>query len=197
MDTNIQKAFVNGISGCTEHHCKLATIIREATVKHKSLSVCWLDLANAYGSVSHPLIQFALHHYNVPLQTGVYQGDPLSVVVFNTIMCTLIDALEPMKHLSYNLSGSRHSVHLLQYADDTCLVGNGPSSCQELLTQVERWLRWSGMKAKVPKCYALGIKSSTGKPFDPALTLHNQEIPFIQDKPFKFLGDTIQIHRSP
>ena len=166
--------------------------------------------------------QFALHHYNaplqftntisslysglsatitadswatlpVPLQTGVYQGDPLSVVVFNTIMCTLIDALEPMKHLGYNLSGSRHSVHLLQYADDTCLVGNGPSSCQELLTQVERWLQRSGMKAKVPKCYALGIKSSTGKPFDPALTLHNQEIPFIQDKPFKFLGYTIQI----
>ena len=168
MDTDIQKAFLSGIPGCAEHHCKLVSVIKDATVKHRSLSVCWPDLANVYGSVPHGLIQFALQHYNTPLQftntvsrlysvsllsaaitagswatpfvslqTGVYQGDPLSVVVFNTIMCTLIDALKPLKHLGYNLSGSKHSVHLLQYADDTCLVGDGPFSCQELLKQVE------------------------------------------------------------
>lgn len=158
MDTNVQKAFVNGLPGCTEHHCKLGEVIKEATVKHKSLNVCWLDLANAYGSVSHALIQFALHHYNVPvqfantisglysglsatitsakwatpfvsMQTGVYQGDPLSVVIFNTIMCTLVDAFKPLQHLGYNLSGTKLGIHLLQYADDTCLVANGPSSC--------------------------------------------------------------------
>ena len=43
MDTEVQKAFVNGIPGCTEHHCKLASIIKEAHEKHRSLSVCWLD----------------------------------------------------------------------------------------------------------------------------------------------------------
>ena len=53
MDITIQKAFVNGIPGCTEHHCKLAEVIKEASEKHRSLSVCWLDLANAYGSVPH------------------------------------------------------------------------------------------------------------------------------------------------
>ena len=222
MDTNIQKAFINGVPGCAEHQCKLASIIKEATGKHRSLAVCWLDLANAYGSVPHALIQFTLQHYHsppqftniiaslysglsatitanswatpfVPLQTGVYQGDPLSVVVFNTVMCTLIDALQPLQHLGYNPSGSRHQVHLLQYADDTCLVGNGPSACQELLNQVERWLQWSGMRAKVPKCFSVGIKSSTGQPFDPALTLHHQEIPFIRNRPIKFLGYRIQI----
>ena len=222
MDTVIQKAFVNGIPGCAEHHCKLAEVIREASEKHRSLSVCWLDLANAYGSVPHGLIQFALGHYNVPLhviniisslysglsatitsnkwatsfvplQTGVYQGDPLSVVIFNTIMCTLIDALKPLQHLGYNLSGTKHLVHLLQYADDTCLVANGPSSCQELLRQVEQWLHWSGMRAKVPKCYSLGIQSSTGRLFDPCLTLHNQHIPFISSNPIKFLGFRVQV----
>ena len=185
MDTEVQKAFVNGIPGCTEHHCKLASIIKEAHEKHRSLSVCWLDLANAYGSIPHGLIQFTLQYYNappsvhthclqsllstlaylqwatpcVPLQTGVYQEDPLSVVIFNTIMCTLIDALKSLKHHGYILSGTQHSVNLLQYADDTCLVSNGPASCQELLNQVDKWLQWSGMKAKVPKCYSLGIQS--------------------------------------
>ena len=43
------------LPGCTEHHLKLASVLAEARKKHKSLSVCWLDLANAYGSVHHSL----------------------------------------------------------------------------------------------------------------------------------------------
>ena len=113
--------------------------------------------------------------------------------IFNTIMCTLIDALKSLKHHGYILSGTQHSVNLLQYADDTCLVSNGPASCQELLNQVDKWLQWSGMKAKVPKCYSLGIQSSSGKLFDPNLTLHNQHIPFIHNNPIKFLDYTVQI----
>ena len=63
MDTTIQKAFVHGIPGCTEHQFKLATAIQEARKKHQSLTICWLDLANAYGSVHHQLIQFTLRHH--------------------------------------------------------------------------------------------------------------------------------------
>ena len=125
MDKNIQKAFINGIPGCFEHQAKLATAIQEARRKHRSLTVCWLDLANAYGSVHHQLIHFTLNHYHapsklvntvanlytdlsatittpswatqeIPLQIGVFQGDPLSVVIFNTVMCTLIEALHPL-----------------------------------------------------------------------------------------------------
>ena len=66
MDTTIQKAFVHGIPGCTEHQFKLATAIQEARKKHRSLTICWLDLANAYGSVPHQLIQFTLRHYHAP-----------------------------------------------------------------------------------------------------------------------------------
>ena len=49
------------------------------------------------------------------------------------------------------------------------------------------------MKARVPKCHSLGIRSSTGRPFDPCLTLHNQNIPFIGSNPIKFLGYRIQV----
>ena len=68
MDTNFQKAFINGVPGCAEHQCKLASIIKEATGKHTALSVCWLDLANAYSSVPHALIKFSLQHYHSPPQ---------------------------------------------------------------------------------------------------------------------------------
>ena len=211
-----------GIPGCFKHQAKLATAIQEARRKHKSLTVCWLDLANAYGSVHHQLIHFTLNYYHapgklvntvanlytdlsatittpswatqeIPLQIGVFQGDPLSVAIFNTVMCTLIEALHPLRHLGYNFSQSQHTIHLLQYADDTCLMGNGPASCQTLLQSVERWLQWTGMQAKVPKCHSLGIHASSGTSFDPSLSLNEQPIPFIGTKAIKFLGSTIQV----
>ena len=66
LDTTTQKAFVDGISGCTEHHLKLLSIIKEVRQKHKSLCIAWLDLANTFGSVHHGLISFSLVHYHAP-----------------------------------------------------------------------------------------------------------------------------------
>ena len=66
LDPSIQKAFMRATPGCTEHHLKLASILADAKRKKKSLTVAWLDLANAYGSVHHSLIDFALHHYHAP-----------------------------------------------------------------------------------------------------------------------------------
>ena len=64
LDSSLQKAFMPTIPGCTEHHLKLPSILAESRSKHKSLAVCWLDLAKAYGSVHHSLIQFSLRHYH-------------------------------------------------------------------------------------------------------------------------------------
>ena len=125
--------------GCAEHHLKLASILSEAKRRHKSLAVCWLDLANAYGSVHHSFIQFPLRYYHVPpqfcrtlkalytglsakiiatdwstpvipLKIGVYQGDPLLVVIFNMEMNTLIDTLQTHLDLGYSISWSKLQV---------------------------------------------------------------------------------------
>ena len=47
LNTAVQKAFVDGVPGCTERHIKLLSMLSEARQKHRSLCVCWLDLANA------------------------------------------------------------------------------------------------------------------------------------------------------
>ena len=49
-----------------QHHIKLLFVIKEARQKHKSLAVCWLDLANAFGSVHQQLSCFSLEHYLAP-----------------------------------------------------------------------------------------------------------------------------------
>ena len=133
IDKSIQKAFMPATSGCSEHHLKLATTLCDAKRKHHSLAVCWVNLANAYGSVHHSLILHSLRHYHVPskmtnlvkafytglaasvsssswstslipIQVGVYQGDPLSVVIFNTVINTLVDTLQTRRDLGYSYS---------------------------------------------------------------------------------------------
>ena len=224
LNTSIQKAFVDGVPGCTKHHVKLLAAIDEARKKHKSLTVCWLDLANAYGSVHHNLIQFSLEHYHAPtkfcnviqdlytdlcgfvmtsewttdmfnMDIGVFQGDPLSVLIFNTVMNTYVDTITiNHRDTGYCFSKSNHRVNLLQYADDTCLIGDGPASCQALLTKTEQWLEWARMKAKVPKCASLAFQASTGRGYDPSLRLQGDTIPFIGNSTFRFLGAPITIH---
>jgi len=85
--------------------------------------------------VHHSLIQFTLKHYHapprfcqvlealysglsaqvitadwatplIPLQIGVYQGDPLSVVIFNTVTNTLVDTLQTHVDPARQLSGN-------------------------------------------------------------------------------------------
>ena len=221
LDRSIQKAFMTATPGCIEHQSKLAAILHDAKKKHKSLTVCWLDLANAYGSVHHSLIDYSLRHYHapsafcsmvqglygglsasvitkewstpaIPLQIGVYQGDPLSVVVFNTVINTLVDTLRRRSDLGYDLTPS-HTVGLLQYADDTCITANSPAACQHLLNMTDQWLLWSRMKVKVPKCHSLAIKSSSAEVVDPHLTISNAAIPFIGSSTISFLGRKIQV----
>ena len=135
LDTNTQKAFVRNIPGCTEQYQKLLGAVNEVFRRHKSISVCWVDLANAYGSVNHGLIDFTLQHYHatarfrntvahlytalnvvvttpswvtspIPLQIGVYQGDPLSVVIFNSVMSTLGESFKQYKQFGYSFTNS-------------------------------------------------------------------------------------------
>ena len=122
LDPDLQEAFLPTVPGVVEHQAKLAAVIKSAHQQKRSLGIAWLDIANAYGSVHHELIQFAMAHYHappefcrllqswysglsgivstdqwqtdtVPLKTGIYQGDPLSVVIFLTVINTLSDTL--------------------------------------------------------------------------------------------------------
>ena len=200
--------------------------MQEARSVQKSLAVAWLeDLANAYGSVHHSLILFSMKHYHVPpqftgivdelysglsakilmrewstsiipLNIGVYQGDPLSVVIFNTVINTLADTLRRHSELGYRLSKTSYTVNQLQYADDTCLLANCPAACQQLLNITDQWLSWANMKAKVVKCHSAAIQSTTGHIIDPELELSGEKLPFIKDKTIKFLGLPIKLPKD-
>ena len=102
------------------HHA-ITQLIHEAKTGRKDLTVFWLDLANAYGSIPHQLIYKALQHYHIDghiqkittsylegiqlrftvedlltrwqkLEKGIVTGCTVSVVLFIMGMNLLINA---------------------------------------------------------------------------------------------------------
>ena len=63
----IQKGFIKGVCGCIDHTFSLWEALKHALRCKRSLCTSWIDLRNAYGSVRHNMIQFALNWYHVPV----------------------------------------------------------------------------------------------------------------------------------
>lgn len=66
IDTSCQKAGVPGFPGCVEHSTMIWEQIQTAKREKQDLHVVWLDLENAYGSIPHQLITFALEFFHIP-----------------------------------------------------------------------------------------------------------------------------------
>ena len=62
----MQKAWVLGFAGCLEHTRMIWDQIEAVKTEKKNLHVIFLDLANAFGSVSHSLIWSAFDYFRVP-----------------------------------------------------------------------------------------------------------------------------------
>ena len=47
--------------------------------------------------------------------------------VFNTIINTLVDTTHEKMDLGYTITNTPHTINLLQYADDTCIIAKNPA----------------------------------------------------------------------
>ena len=66
IDPTINKAAIPGVPGCLEHSFTLMEALQNAKRNKRQIAVTLTDIRNAYGSVKHNLIQFALAWYRVP-----------------------------------------------------------------------------------------------------------------------------------
>ncbi|GFR76622.1 reverse transcriptase [Elysia marginata] len=78
INTSVQKGGIPGVSGCLETAAMILEAIQRAKSEKLNLDVVWLDLANAYGSVPHGMIQLALRMYHVPEDIQVMLDDYFS-----------------------------------------------------------------------------------------------------------------------
>jgi len=66
IDTSVQKGFLTGLPGVFEHVYSLSAILQDCLANKKPLMMTFLDLKNAFGSVSHRLIFDMLKAVRVP-----------------------------------------------------------------------------------------------------------------------------------
>ena len=126
INGRIQKGFIDEVPGCLEHTTLTFEALKDAKSSGRSICVTWLDLQNAFGSVRHSLIDFALERYHLPqcfraiiasyysnlhaqvttrhwstnpfpYQIGVFQGCTISPYLFDTVFQMLIDVIEQDK----------------------------------------------------------------------------------------------------
>lgn len=61
-----EKGGIAGMSGCLEHTRVVTQLIREARINKGNLTVLWLNLATAYSSLPHKLVQHPLLKHHLP-----------------------------------------------------------------------------------------------------------------------------------
>ncbi|XP_052224708.1 uncharacterized protein LOC127840340 [Dreissena polymorpha] len=215
INTSVQKGGVPGFSGCIEHTSVITQLISEAKKGRKDLTVVWLDLANAYGSIPHQLIYTALRHYHVDghiqkiitsyldgiklrftvgdqltrwqkLEKGIVTGCTVSVVLFIMGMNLLINAAQRETRGPKTESG----IYLpcsRGFMEDLTLTTTTHVQARWMLTALTDVASWGRMKFKAAKSRSLVIKKGqTTERFK--LYVQNEEIPSIVTSPIKCLG---------
>jgi hypothetical protein len=149
IDKTIQKGFISRINGTIEHNQVYSEILAHAKHNKHSLHTTFFDLEDAFGSVQHSLIEHSLTRFQVPdeikfyilnlysnlhgsvhtkqwnskvfpFNKGVFQGDPLSPIIFLCCFNPIIEKLQQVRGHGYLLGSTRHIT--LPFADDFNLL---------------------------------------------------------------------------
>ena len=215
IDTGTQKAFIRGLSGCLDHNVIMQEIISHCKAKKRTVHVTFFDLEDAFGSVSHDLIPVSLERMHIPenvrsyivslyknlrgkvrtgewvsnnfsFNKGVFQGDPLSPIVFLICFNPILEKLKQVESkYGYNLEDER--IITLPFADDFNLITTDKKRHQILINQLQDLTSSMGLKLKPSKCKSLSIRAgkSEGVEFQLGADVISS---IIHDTSHKFLG---------
>ena len=215
LDVSVQKGGIPGVPGCVEHATMIWDAIQRAKSEKKDLDVLWLDLANAYGSVPHKMIQLALEMHHVPkniremlksyfdgfsmrfstkeyttswvnLEVGIAMGCAISPILFVLAMEVILKAA--MSSAGPAELGNGYQVPPLKaFMDDTTILTTKEEETHKILKKLDELVASSRMKFKPKKSRSLSLRK--GKVAERVtFTVASQAIPTVTEEPVKSLG---------
>lgn len=176
-----QKAFRKG-DGIADNTHILRCVLSDRQTRCQSTGLAFLDVSKAFDSVSHdsiflaaatagippPIVEYVRSLYagcrtqlrvggqlseEIRIARGVRQGDPLSPVLFNTV----IDLC--LRHIDSNIGVSvgDQTLSCLAFADDLVLFSKTPTGLQRQFTIVESALDKCGLAINARKCSSIRL----------------------------------------
>ena len=186
INTSVQKGCMEKVPGCWEHMSVVWGALKEARASKSSLATVWLDIANAYGSIPHKLIFFALKRYGVSLHwidlikcyyqglysksfsnqapsdwhqhfRGIFAGCTLSIILFLAAINIIIEYTLAAPVDPVVLAGSTSLPLIRAFMDDINLMSSSVKGTQTLLERCAEALTWAGMDFRAEKSRSLVI----------------------------------------
>lgn len=169
--------------GCVEHPTMIWDQIQTAKREKSDLHVVWLDLENAYGSVPHQLVAFALEFVHIltcsqrlvsnyfsslrvcytsqeatsswhQLEKGIAMGCSISPILFTAAFeVILIGGRQKVRGV--RSQSSQRLPALRSYMDDVTSLLQTAAWTAWLLKSFEELLGWSRMRIQPPKSRSL------------------------------------------
>ena len=184
IDLSSQKGCMEGVPGCWEHMSMIWDTFKDARLHNKSVSTVWLDVANAYGSIPHELIFFALKRYGVPnhwielIRTyydglwsksnsetarsswhrhmrGIFAGCTLSIILFLAGMNVIIEYTILVDFQGFITSSKTVLPLVRAFMDDLNLQSVVVANTQCLLFRCTTALTWARMDFRAKKSRSL------------------------------------------
>ena len=213
----VQKGSMKKVPGCWEHTAMVWSALKDARKSKTSVAVLWLDLANAYGSVPHKLIEFALKRYQVPAdwidlimayydglwgrttasgtstdwvryERGIFAGCTISVILFVAAFNVLLEYVDNGGTGDKFKLSNGNSLELLRgFMDDVSIMTGSYAGAKVALTRTEEVVKWARMQLKPTKSRSLVIQKGRSLDIEP-FSVGSEVIPALQRKKLRTLG---------
>lgn len=185
IDTSVQKGGIPGVPGCLKHTGVVTQLIREVRGGKGDLVVLWLDLANAFGSISHKLVVTTLDRHHVPnkikdlnlnyyenglrvtfgnstsdwhqLKKGIITGCTISIILFALAMNMVVKAAETECRGPLSKSGIRQPP-IRAFMDDLTVTTTSAPGGRWIIQGLAKPISWARKNFRPAKSRAMVLK---------------------------------------
>ena len=205
------------VPGCWEHMSVVWDKFQSRKTEKGNIAAIWLGVANAYGSVPHQLLFFALRQYGIPEHwvslfikyyeglwgitwsdlapsgwhhhlKGIFMGCTASIILFLLAVNVILEHISAVTE--DEIYNTMASTPVKASVDDMFLMSPSIPTTQVLLDCCAIALNWARMTFRGPKSNSMVIDKGKFIDISP-FSFKGGFIPSIHTNPVRFLGRTI------